>query len=75
MDAPLIVAALLLLVGLPWLVYLGYRRGGVIWALLILFFSHIAGFVFCVVKKEGWVPWLLVLAAWTIVVAERLHFI
>ena len=75
MDAPLIVAALLLLIGLPWLVYLGYRRGGVIWALLILFFSHIAGFAFCVVKKEGWVPWLLVLAAWTIVVAERLHFI
>ena len=70
MDAYLIAATLLLLIGLPWLVYLGYRRGGVVWALLILFFSHIAGLVFCVVKREGWVPWLLVLTAWAIVIVK-----
>lgn len=75
MDIPQLIALLLLIVGLPWLVYLGYRRGGVIWALLILFFSLIAGLVFCVVKKEGWVPWLLVLVAWTIAITHRLHFI
>ena len=70
MDAPLIAATVLLAIGLPWLVYLGYRRGGLVWALLILFFSHIAGFVFCVVKKEGWLPWLLVLTAWAIVITK-----
>jgi hypothetical protein len=75
MDTPQLIALLLLIVGLPWLVYLGYRRGGVIWALLILFFSLIAGFAFCIVKKTGWIPWLLVLAAWLIVITDRLRFV
>jgi len=75
MDASLIVATLLLLIGLPWLAYLGYRRGGVIWALLILFFSLIAGLVFCIVKKTGWIPWLLIVTAWILVIAERLRFV
>ena len=70
MDAHLIAATVLLAIGLPWLVYLGYRRGGLVWALLILFFSHIAGFVFCVVKKEGWLPRLLVLVGWAIVIVK-----
>lgn len=74
MDAPILAATLLLLVGLPWLVYLGYRRGGVIWALLILFFSLIAGLAFCIVKKTGWIPWLLIVLAWSIVIADRLRF-
>ena len=74
MDVPLIAATLLLLIGLPWLVYLGYRRGGMVWALLILFFSLIAGLVFCIAKKTGWIPWLLILLAWSIVIADRLRF-
>ncbi|MFN6964679.1 MAG: hypothetical protein ACK4S4_13060 [Pyrinomonadaceae bacterium] len=58
-----LIALILLSIGLPWLTYLGFRRGGVIWGLLILFFSLIAGLAFCVVKKAGWVPWLLIAAA------------
>jgi hypothetical protein len=31
---------------------------------LIFFFSLVAGLVFCVMKKEGWLPWCLNLIAW-----------
>jgi hypothetical protein len=30
----------------------------------MVFFSLIAGLVFCVTKKEGWLPWTLNLIAW-----------
>jgi len=75
MHTPDIIALVLLIAGLPWLAYLGFRRGGVIWGLLILFFSLIAGLAFCLTKRSGWVPWLLVLAAWVIVISDRLRML
>ena len=74
MQLPDIAATILLIIGLPWLVFLGYKRGGAIWAILILFFSLIAGFVFCVRKKEGWIPWLLILAACIITFYSHTYF-
>jgi len=65
----LIVAALLLLISQIWLIFLGYKHGSLVWAVLIAFFSLIAGLIFCVVKKEGWLPWTLNLVAWLTVIA------
>ena len=57
-------AALLLLVSQIWLVILAFKRSGLMWAVLIAFFSLIAGLAFCIVKKEGWVVWSLNVVAW-----------
>jgi hypothetical protein len=59
-----ITASLLLLVSQIWLIVIAYRRGSGLWAVLMVFFSLIAGLVFCVTKKEGWLPWTLNLIAW-----------
>jgi hypothetical protein len=62
-------AALLLLVSQVWLVILGFKRSGLMWAVLIAFFSLIAGLAFCVIKKVGWVVWGLNVVAWFSVIA------
>jgi hypothetical protein len=70
MTGPLLIlSALLLLVSQIWLVVLGYKRGGIVWAVVIAFFSLIAGLAFCIVKKEGWPAWGLNVLAWLGVMA------
>ena len=63
-QAIYLFASLLLIVSQVWLVVLAYKRSGGLWAVLMVFFSLIAGLAFCVIKKEGWLPWALNLAAW-----------
>lgn len=70
-----IIASLLLLVSQIWLIVLAYKRSGLMWAVLILFFSLIAGLVFCIVKKEGWLPWTLNVVAWLGAISVYLHWI
>ena len=59
-----ITSSLLLIISQVWLVVLAYKRGGGLWAVLIFFFSLIAGLVFCATKKVGWLPWALNVIAW-----------
>jgi hypothetical protein len=59
-----ITAAILLIISQVWLVILAYKRGGGLWAVVMFFFSLIGGLVFCLKKKEGWVPFSLNLIAW-----------
>lgn len=63
-QAIYIIASLLLIVSQVWLVVLAYKRSGGLWAVLIAFFSLIAGLTFCFTKKEGWLPWGLNVLAW-----------
>jgi len=63
-----IIASLLLIVSQIWLVALAYRRSGGLWAVLIFFFSLVAGLIFCVTKKVGWVPWSLNLLSWLVII-------
>jgi len=63
-QAIYITASLLLIVSQIWLVVVAYKRSGGLWAVLTFFFSLVAGFVFCVTKKTGWVPWGLNVIAW-----------
>ena len=63
-QAIYIIASLLLIVSQIWLIVLAYKRSGGVWAVLMVFFSLIAGLAFCITKKEGWLPWSLNLIAW-----------
>ena len=74
-QAIYIISSLLLLVSQVWLIILAYRRSGLMWAVLVAFFSLIAGLVFCIVKKEGWLPWGLNVLAWLGAISIYLHWI
>jgi hypothetical protein len=63
-QAILIVSALVLFPTYIWLIVLAYKRSGLLWAVLIAFFSLVAGLIFCISKKEGWLPWALNVIAW-----------
>jgi hypothetical protein len=63
-QAIYITASLLLIISQIWLVVVAYKRSGGLWAVLIFFFSLIAGLVFCITKKTGWLPWCLNVIAW-----------
>jgi hypothetical protein len=70
-----ITASLLLLVSQIWLIVLAYKRSGGLWAVLIVFFSLIAGIVFCITKKEGWIPWTLNFLSWAFIIAVYRNWI
>jgi hypothetical protein len=53
--------ALLFLIGWIWLIVLGFKEGGPLWGILIIFFSWLAGIIFCFMKKTGWIPLALML--------------
>ncbi len=55
------IGGLLTLIGWIWLMVVSFKEGGILWAVLIFFFSWIAGLIFCIVYKDGWIPWALMI--------------
>ncbi len=55
------LGSLIALIGYIWLIVVGFQRGGALWGILIIFFSWIAGLIFCIVKKTGWTPLILMI--------------
>ena len=62
-----ILGIILLLVGWIWLMVIAGKTAGVLWAVLIFFFSLLAGLIFCIMKKTGWMQWLMMLVGWLLV--------
>ena len=48
-----ILGIVLLLVGWIWLMVVAGKTSGALWAVLIFFFSLLAGLIFCIMKKTG----------------------
>lgn len=55
------IGTLIALVGWIWLVVIGFQKGGALWGILIFFFSWLAGLIFCIMNKTGWVPLALMI--------------
>ena len=53
------IGGLIALIGYIWLIVVGFKQGGALWGILIIFFSFLAGLIFCIMHKTGWVPWIL----------------
>lgn len=53
-GAVMTVGGLISLIGWIWLVVIGFQKGGALWGILIFFFSWLAGLVFCIMNKTGW---------------------
>lgn len=62
-----ILGCILLLVGWIWLMVIAGKTAGVLWAVLIFFFSLLAGLIFCIMKKTGWMQWGMMLVGWLLV--------
>ena len=59
-----IVGVVLLLVGWIWLMVVAAQADGALWAILIFFFSLVAGLIYCIMKKNGWKQWGLMVVGW-----------
>jgi len=49
-----LIGLLIFLVGWIWMIVVAFKEGGALWAVLVFFFSWIAGLIFAVTKKNGW---------------------
>lgn len=58
----LILGSLVAFVGWIWLIVIGFKQGGALWGILIILFSWLAGLIFCIMHKTGWVPLILMIA-------------
>ncbi len=45
---------LIFLVGWIWLIVIGFKQGGALWGILIFLFSWLAGLIFAIMNKTGW---------------------
>lgn len=62
-----ILGVVLFLVGWIWLMVVAAKSAGALWAVLIFFFSLLAGLIFCIMKKEGWMQWGIMLVGWLVI--------
>lgn len=61
MDVLAIIGAVTFSIGWAWLAITAFQKGSVFWSILIILFHTIAGLVFCIVKKTGWLQYGLML--------------
>lgn len=62
------IGLVLLLVGWIWLMVVAYKATGALWAVLIFFFQVLAGLIFCIMHRIGWMQWgLMVLGCLLII--------
>lgn len=53
------IGCIMIFVGYIWLVVTAFKVGGVLWGILNIFLQPITGLIFCIVKKAGWQPFLV----------------
>ncbi len=63
----LLVGMMMSLVGGIWLIYLGFKKGGIVWGILNIFFQPFTGIIFCIVKKTGWIALALLIVGMILV--------
>ncbi len=63
-----ILGILLFLAGWIWLMVVAFKAKGALWAVLIFFFSLLAGLIFCIMEKTGWMQWLMMLVGWLLMI-------
>ena len=67
MDILGLIGSIVMLIGWIWLLVTAFKNGGILWVILIFFFSLIAGLVYCIVKKTGWTQYAMILVGWLVV--------
>jgi hypothetical protein len=55
------VGCIVFLIGWIWLIITGFKVGGALWGIINIFFQPLTGLIFCIVKKAGWQPFIVML--------------
>jgi len=55
------VGCIVFFIGWIWLIITGFKVGGPLWGIINIFFQPITGLIFCIVKKAGWQPFIVML--------------
>lgn len=63
-----ILGVVAFLVGWIWLMVVAYKTAGALWAVLIFFFSLLAGLIFCIMQKTGWMQWAIMVVGWLLII-------
>lgn len=63
-----ILGVVLFFIGWIWLMVVAFKAKGALWAVLIFFFSLLAGLIFCIMEKTGWMQWVIMVVGWLIIV-------
>lgn len=63
-----LLGVVLFLVGWIWLMVVAAKSDGALWAVLIFFFSILAGLIYCIMKKNGWMQWAIMVLGWLILI-------
>ena len=56
-----LIGLLAALVGWVWLVIVAFKTNGALWGILNIFFQPITGLIFCIMKKTGWTPFIVMI--------------
>jgi hypothetical protein len=62
------LGALVFFIGWIWMMVVAFKQGGALWAVLVFFFSWIAGVIFAIMKKDGWTQVGLMIAGMVLMV-------
>ncbi len=57
MEILAIIGAVAFSIGVVWLAMTAFQQKFYIWGILIILFHSVAGLVFCIVKKTGWLQY------------------
>lgn len=57
MDILAIIGSVTFSIGVIWLAITAFQKGNIFWSISILLFHTIAGLIFCIVKKTGWLQY------------------
>jgi hypothetical protein len=55
-----LIGSLLYIVSWIWLIIIGFKNS-VVWGIINIPFQPITGLIFCLVKKSGWLPFVLMI--------------
>ncbi len=56
-----LLGGLIAVIGWVWLIIIGFQKGGALWGILIIFFSGLAGLIFCIMNKTGWMQFVMMI--------------
>lgn len=57
MDLLAIIGAVTFSIGWAWLAITAFQKGDYFWGILIILAQSVAGLIYCIVKKTGWLQY------------------
>jgi hypothetical protein len=63
-----IIGTTIYLIGWFWLIFTSFKTSGIVWAIINFFLQPFTGLIFCLIKKEGWKQFILMIVGLVIMI-------